>query len=185
MDINACDFVYKYYDYKGLSSNIRFYCGLRGYEIEGGRGETQERERTQQMVPSELRELEGGDAHLHVAVEGSMVQGRAAAAVGNIDAAQQGDDHLRTPHGLVGGRHVQRGLPVLVPRVDVSRVLNQDLHRLLQPKQSAQESRTDAGSILLECELSHQTPSYTERWLLPWQLASEGGSLVTSKTNGR
>lgn len=81
------------------------------------------------LVPSDE------NTHLHMAVQRGMVQGCAPPSVGDIDAAQQGNDHLCTLDRLVGGCHVERGLPVLVPRVDVCRVLNQNLHCFLQQKE--------------------------------------------------
>lgn len=74
----------------------------------------------------------GLGAHLDVAVEGGVVQRRAPAAVRHIDTAQQGDQDLRTFHCLVGSCHMQRRLPVLVPGVDIGRVLDEHLHGFLQ-----------------------------------------------------
>lgn len=55
----------------------------------------------------------------------------APAAVGNVDAAQQRDDDLGALNGVIGCGHVQRRLPVLVPGVDVSRVVEQDANHFL------------------------------------------------------
>lgn len=57
--------------------------------------------------------------YLSVAVEGSVMQGSAPAAVRHVDAAQQRDDHLGTAQSVVGCSDVQRRLPVLVPGVHV------------------------------------------------------------------
>lgn len=59
------------------------------------------------------------NTHLHMAIQGCVVQGRAPASVRDVDAAEQRDDHFRTLDGLVGRGHVQGRLPVLVPRVDI------------------------------------------------------------------
>ena len=69
--------------------------------------------------------------YLRVPVEGGVVQGGAPAAVRHVDAAQQRDDDLGAAQGVVGGRHVQRRLPVLVPGVHVGRVTDQHADRLL------------------------------------------------------
>lgn len=100
--------------------------------------------------------------HLHVAIQGSMVQGCAPPSVRDVDAAQQGNDHFCTLDSLIGSCHVEGGLPVLVPRVDISRVLNQYLHCFLQTKQSVQGSLTNAQSILIEQKMLHQTPELQE-----------------------
>lgn len=71
-------------------------------------------------------------------VQCCVVQGRAPASVRDINTAQQWDDHLGTFDSLIGCRHVEGGLPVLVPRVDVGRMFDQHLHRLLQQKQSVE-----------------------------------------------
>lgn len=94
------------------------------------------------LVPSDE------DTHLHVAIQSGVVQGRASPSVGDVDAAQQGNDHFRTLDGLIGCCHVQGGLPVLVPRIDISRVLNQHLHCFLQQKQRLQGSLRNAQSTL-------------------------------------
>lgn len=52
-------------------------------------------------------------------VQSCVVQGRAPASVRDINTAQQWDDHLSTLDSFIGCRHVEGGLPVLVPRVDV------------------------------------------------------------------
>lgn len=57
--------------------------------------------------------------YLSVAVEGSMMQRSASAAVRHVDAAQERDDHLGAAQSIVGRCHVQRRLPVLVPGVHV------------------------------------------------------------------
>ena len=61
-----------------------------------------------------------------------MVQRRAPAAVRHVDAAQQGHDDLGAAQRVVGRRHVQRRLPVLVARVHVRRVADEHAHRLLE-----------------------------------------------------
>lgn len=61
----------------------------------------------------------GTNPYLSVAVEGSVMQRGATAAVRHVDAAQQRDDHLGTAQGIVGCCHVQRRLPVLVSGVHV------------------------------------------------------------------
>lgn len=57
--------------------------------------------------------------YLGVAVEGSMMQRGASAAVRHVDAAQERDDHLGAAQSVVGRCHVQRRLPVLVSGVHV------------------------------------------------------------------
>lgn len=70
--------------------------------------------------------------YLGVAVQGSMMQGSASTAVWHVDAAEQGDDDLGTSQRIVGRGDMQRGLPVLVPCVDVSGVVDQDSHYFLK-----------------------------------------------------
>lgn len=72
--------------------------------------------------------------YLSVAVEGSVVQGGAPAAVRHIDAAQQRDDDLSAAQWIIGCSDVQRRLPVLVPSVHVRWVTDQNSHRLLRKK---------------------------------------------------
>lgn len=67
-----------------------------------------------------------------MAIQCCMVQCCPPASVRDVDTAQHGDDDFRTLHCLVGSRHVQWGLPVLVPSVDIGRMLNQYLHCFLQ-----------------------------------------------------
>lgn len=74
-----------------------------------------------------------------MAVEGSVVQGGASAAVRHVDTAQQRDDDLGASQRVVGCSDVQRRLPVLVPRVHVSRVADQNSHRLLRRKVTERE----------------------------------------------
>lgn len=57
--------------------------------------------------------------YLSVAIEGSMMQRSASAAVRHIDAAQERDDHLGTAQSIVGCCDVQRRLPVLVSGIHV------------------------------------------------------------------
>lgn len=66
-----------------------------------------------------------------MAAEGSMVQRSAACAVRHIHIAQQRHQRLSTAHCFVSRGYVQRCLPVLIPCVHVSRVLQQHLHCLL------------------------------------------------------
>lgn len=61
-----------------------------------------------------------------------MVQSSASRPVGNIDVAEQRDQSLRAAHRFVASGNVERRLPVLVPRVDVSAVLQQHRHCILQ-----------------------------------------------------
>lgn len=65
-----------------------------------------------------------------------MVQCRPPPSVRDVDTAQHGDDDFCTLHCLVCSRHMQRCLPVLVPSIDVGRVLDQYLHCFLQWKHS-------------------------------------------------
>ena len=117
--------------------------------------------------------LNDEDIDLHMAIQSGMVQGCAPPSVRDIDAAQQGNDDFRTLDGLIGCCHVERGLPVLVPRVDVSRVLNQHLHCFLQQKQNLQGSLTNAQSILMAYKLLRQTLELQKRkGSLPSQAAS-------------
>lgn len=115
------------------------------------------------------------DTHLHMAIQSGMVQGCTPASVGNVDAAQQGNDHFCALNSLIGCCHVEGGLPVLVPCIDISRVLNQYLHCFLQQKQSLQGSLTNAQSILIGCNMFHQT---LELWrgkaFCPYRLAQDG-----------
>lgn len=90
----------------------------------------------------------GEDTHLHMAVQSSVVQGCAPPSVGDIDAAQQGNDHFCTLDSLIGCCHVEGRLPVLVPCIDISRVLNQYLHCFLQQKQSSQGSLANNQYLL-------------------------------------
>lgn len=69
-----------------------------------------------------------------MAVEGGVVQRGPPAAVRHVHAAQQRDDDLGAPQGVVGGGDVQRRLPVLVPRVDVCGVSDQNPHSVLEGK---------------------------------------------------
>lgn len=57
--------------------------------------------------------------YLSVAIEGSVMQRGAPAAVRHVDAAQERDDHLGTAQSVVGCGDVQRRLPVLVSCVHV------------------------------------------------------------------
>lgn len=57
--------------------------------------------------------------YLSVAIEGSVMQRSAPAAVRHIDAAQERDDHRGTAQSVVGCGDVQRRLPVLVSCVHV------------------------------------------------------------------
>lgn len=72
--------------------------------------------------------------YLSVAVEGSVMQRGAPAAVRHVDAAQERDDHLGTAQSVVGCGHVQRRLPVLVSRVHVGWVVNENSDRLLRKR---------------------------------------------------
>lgn len=72
--------------------------------------------------------------YLSVAVEGSVMQGGTSAAVRHVDATQQRDDDLSASQRIIGCSHVQRRLPVLVPRVHVGRVADQNSHCLLRKK---------------------------------------------------
>lgn len=60
------------------------------------------------------------------------MQGSASTAVWHVDAAEQGDDDLGTSQRIIGRGNMQRGLPVLVPCVDVSGVVDQDSHYFLK-----------------------------------------------------
>jgi hypothetical protein len=62
----------------------------------------------------------GENTYLHMAVQSCVVQGCAPPSVGDIDAAQQWDDHFCTFDGLISCCHVEGGLPVLVSRIDIS-----------------------------------------------------------------
>lgn len=115
--------------FKSLSNKIRFHLGLRGSV---GR------------VP-----IPDDDTHLHMAVQSGMVQGCTPASVGDIDTAQQGNDHFCTLNSLIGCCHMEGGLPVLVSCIHISRMLNQYLHGFLQQKQSLQGSLTNDQSILI------------------------------------
>lgn len=87
------------------------------------------------------------NTHLHVSIQSGVVQGCAPASVGDVDTAQQWNDHFCTLDGLIGCCHMEGGLPILVPCIDISRVFNQYLHCLLQQKQFS-GSLTNAQSIL-------------------------------------
>lgn len=118
---------------KSPSNKLGFHLGLRGSV-----GKV--------LVPNDE------DTHLHMAIQSCMVQGGAPPSVGDVHAAQQGNDHFRTLNSLIGCCHVERGLPVLVSCVDISRVLNQYLHCFLQQKQSLQQSLTNNQYLLgLRC----------------------------------
>ena len=69
--------------------------------------------------------------HLYMPIEGSMVETGAADPVRYIDVGEQGDEVLGTAYSIISGGYVQRGLPVLVPRVHVCTVSQQDLHGVL------------------------------------------------------
>lgn len=60
------------------------------------------------------------------------MQGGASATVRHVDATQQRDDDLGASQRVIGRSDMQRRLPVLVPRIHVSRVADQDSHRLLR-----------------------------------------------------
>lgn len=77
--------------------------------------------------------------YLGVAVEGSVMQGGASAAVRHVDATQHRDDDLGASQRVIGCSDVQRRLPVLVPRVHVGRVADQNSHRLLRKKVEERE----------------------------------------------
>lgn len=70
--------------------------------------------------------------HLSVAVEGSVVESSASTTIGHVDAAQQWDDDFSASQRVIRCSDMQRRLPVLVPRVHVSRVADQDSNSLLR-----------------------------------------------------
>lgn len=139
--------MYKYQILNYLSNKIGFHLGLRGFV---GRILVHSNE----------------DTHLHMTIQSSVVQGCAPPSVGDIDAAQQGNDHFCTLDSLIGCCHVEGGLPVLVPCIDISRVLNQHLHCFLQQKQSLQRSLANARSILVGSKLLPQILDL-QRWKAP------------------
>lgn len=59
---------------------------------------------------------------LQVATEGSVVQGGTSGPIGYINVAEQWNQGLSAPDRLVSGGHMQRGLPVLISSVHISRV---------------------------------------------------------------
>lgn len=83
-------------------------------------------------VPASRGPATDDGPYLGVAIEGSVVQRSAPTAVRHVDAAQERDDHLGTAQSVVGRGDVQRRLPVLVSRVHVGRVVNQNSDRLLR-----------------------------------------------------
>ena len=58
--------------------------------------------------------------NLDVSVERGVVQCRATRSVRDVDVGEERDEVLGALDTVVGGRHVQRRLPVLVASVDVS-----------------------------------------------------------------
>ena len=65
---------------------------------------------------------------------------RTSGPVRHIHTAQQRYDVVGTLDGIVSGRYVERGLPVLVPSVYVRLVAKQDLNSILEA-----EDRMDKG----------------------------------------
>ena len=55
-----------------------------------------------------------------MAIQSGMVQSCASPPVGDVDAAEQRNDDFCALNSLIGCRHVERGLPVLVPCIDIS-----------------------------------------------------------------
>lgn len=60
--------------------------------------------------------------YLNVAIECSVMQGRATGSVRDVDIGEERDEVLGTFDAVVGCRNVQRRLPVLVSCVDVGPV---------------------------------------------------------------
>lgn len=67
-----------------------------------------------------------------MSIQGRVVQSRPSPSVGDVDTAQERDDHFGTLDGFIRSGDVQGRLPVLVPGVDVCGMLDQYLHGFLQ-----------------------------------------------------
>lgn len=95
--------------------------------------------------------------YLCVAVEGGVVQGGASAAVRHVHAAQQRDEDLGAPQGVVGSGDVQRRLPVLVTCVHVCRVTDQNSHSVLRKKVGWYKHRRWRSLLRFDTEVKLKT----------------------------
>lgn len=97
-----------------------------------------------------------------MAIEGSVMQSGATATVGNVDAAEQGYDDLGALYRIIGCGDMQRGLPVLVTCVDVSRVVEQHSNDFLQ------DNREEVGtSPVVTNQSTYLQPSLKNSYATP------------------